>query len=494
MTGSTSRPGSLFMRIVCSLAMLAGLASCAWMRNDPGTRPLIAPDRIGLANDIHLARDGWPGSRWWTRYADAQLDALVERGLGDSPNMRVARARIEQARADVERAQAATQFQAALIGRVSQQWSKSISSSSPLTDPIPDPEDGGYNSGAHSGTVSSIGISGGYEFDLWGMKRSAVAAAIGARNAMLAEAATAELEISTTIARTYFSLQAVMQQIVHLQQIRDILRDSNVAMTARQARGFVTSSTTAKTKDELLKIEQVLASMQAQEISFREVLRALTGAGADDFPLIAMRPLPEPQPQLPATLSYALLSHRPDLVALRWYVQSSFDQIDVAKAAFYPNFDIKALLGITSIRIEDVLNVTSLQFRLMPGVSLPIFDGGRLNANLRKTRAASNTLIEQYNQAVLGAVRDVAIAATNMQNMEDQARIEWEKSEQAQIGEEEAGARAQRGLASAISAREAQIPVLNAQVQMADICGKRLAAEIALIKALGGGYDTPAMP
>ncbi|KVV40015.1 hypothetical protein WT27_14115 [Burkholderia territorii] len=464
------------------------------MRNDSGSRPMIAPDRIRLANDIHLARDGWPGSRWWTRYADAQLDALVERGLSDSPDMLVARARIEQARADVERSQAATRFQAALVGRVSQQWSKSLSTSSPLTDPIPDPADGGYNSGARSGTVSSIGISGGYELDLWGMKRSAVAAAIGAQNASLAEAAAAELEISTTIVRTYFSLQAVMHQVVHLQAIRDILRDSNAAMTARQARGFVTSSATAKTTDELLKIEQSLVSMQAQEISYREVLRALTGAVADDFPVIAAVSLPEPQPRLPTTLSYALLSHRPDLVALRWYVQSSFDQIDVAKAAFYPNFDIKALLGISSIRIEDILNVTSLQFRLMPGVSLPIFDGGRLNANLRKTRAVSNTLIEQYNQAVLGAVRDVAVAATNMQNMEDQVRIEREKSRQAQIAKDEAQARAQRGLASAISAREAQIPVLSAKVQMIDVRGKRLAAEIALIKALGGGYDAPAMP
>ncbi|MFW2275958.1 efflux transporter outer membrane subunit [Burkholderia orbicola] len=494
MIGFTFHPTSLLFRLTYSFVLLGGLTSCAWIREGHTPRPLITPDRISLAQDIRLARDGWPAARWWTRYDDAQLDALIERGLLDSPSMRVARGRIEQARADVERAQAAAQFQAALVGRVSQQWSKSLESNSPLTDPIPDPQDGGYNSGARSGTVSSAGIAAGYELDLWGLKRSAIAAAIGGQNAQLAETAVAELEISTAITQTYFNLQTSLRKIILLEKIRVILSDANAATNAKRERGFGTSSSTAKSKDDVLKVEQQISSLRALVINYREVLRALVGAGAGDLPETKLVPRQDSQPQLPANLSYALLSHRPDLVALRWYVQSSFDQIDVAKAAFYPNFDIKALLGINSIHIEDVLNVTSLQFRLMPGVTLPIFDGGRLNANLQKARANSDTLIEQYNQAVLNAVRDVAMAATNMRDAEEQVQIEQERYVQEKIGADEMAARAQHGLASRIAAREAQIPLLTAQTQIVDIRGKSLIAEVLLIKALGGGYDAPNTP
>ncbi len=303
-----------------------------------------------------------------------------------------------------------------------------------------------------------------------------------------------ELEIATTVAHTYFSLQTTLRKIVLLERTRDILAESVAAMKARKERGLITQTVVAKANEQRLQTEQLLSLAHTQVIGLREVLRALVGAGADDFAAIQAVPLPQPQPQLPATLSYALLSHRPDLVVLRWYVQSSFDQIDAARAAFYPSFDIKALLGFNAIRIDDVLHIDSRQFRLVPGLTLPLFDGGQLNANLRKARTASNTLIEQYNQAVLNAVRDVAVAATQMQGMEEQARLEQEKYLQVRLGADDAGAHRDRGLVSRVAALEAQIPLLSEEAQLVDTQGKRLAAEISLIKALGGGYDLPDSP
>ncbi|MFC4820189.1 efflux transporter outer membrane subunit [Dokdonella ginsengisoli] len=478
------------------LVLLGALSSCALIREDSAPKPMIAPERIDLATDIRLARDGWPPARWWTRYDDAQLNTLIERGLADSPGVRVARERVEQARADVRRARAATQFKAAAFTRVYRQWSDADGRVGPfsITDPVPGLDDGGYNSGARDGTVSSAGIAGSYVFDLWGLQRSAVDATIGAQNAQLAEAAAVELEIATTVAQTYFSLQTTLRKIALLERTRDILAESVAAMKARKERGLITQTVVAKANEQLLQTEQLLSLAHTQVIGLREVLRALVGAGADDFAAIQAVPLPQPQPQLPATLSYALLSHRPDLVVLRWYVQSSFDQIDAARAAFYPSFDIKALLGFNAIRIDDVLHINSRQFRLVPGLTLPLFDGGQLNANLRKARTASNTLIEQYNQAVLNAVRDVAVAATQMQGMEEQARLEQEKYLQVRQGADDAQAHRDRGLVSRVAALEAQIPLLSEEAQLADTQGKRLAAEISLIKALGGGYDLPDSP
>lgn len=496
MTGRTPTPHSSRWIRSGLLVVLGALSSCALIREDSAPKPLIAPERIDLAKDIRLAREGWPAARWWTRYGDAQLDALIERGLADSPSVRVARDRVEQARADVQRARAATQFKAAAFGRVYRQWSDADGRVGPfsITDPVPGLDDSGYNSGARSGTVSSAGIAGSYVFDLWGLQRSAVDATVGAQNAQLAEAAAVELEIATAIAQTYFSLQTTLRKITLLEQTRDILAESVAAMQARKARGLITQTVVSKASEQLLQTEQLLSLARTQTISFREVLRALVGAGADDFAAIEARPLPQPQPELPATLSYALLSHRPDLVVLRWYVESSFDQIDAARAAFYPSFDIKALLGFNAIRIDDVLHIDSRQFRLVPGLTLPLFDGGQLNANLRKARTASNTLIERYNQAVLDAVRDVAVAATHVQGMEEQARLEQQKYREVRVGADDADARRERGLVSRVAALEARIPLLSEEAQLADTQGKRLAAEITLIKALGGGYDLPEVP
>ncbi|HUD43462.1 MAG TPA: efflux transporter outer membrane subunit [Dokdonella sp.] len=476
--------------------VIGALSSCALIREDSAPRPMIAPERIDLAKDIRLARDGWPAARWWTRYDDAQLNALIERGLADSPGMRVARERVEQARADVRRARAATRLKAAAFGRVYRQWSDADGRVGPfsITDPVPGLDDGGYNSGARDGTVSSAGIAGSYALDLWGLQRSAVEATVGAQNAQLAEAAAAELEIATGVAQTYFSLQTTLAKIALLERMRDIQAESVAAMKARRERGLVAQSAVAKPTEQLLQAEQLLSLARTQLIGFREVLRALVGAGAEDFAAIEAVPLPQPQPELPATLSYALLSHRPDLVVLRWYVESSFDQVDAARAAFYPSFDIKALLGFNAIRIDDVLHIDSRQFRLVPGLTLPLFDGGQLNANLRKARTTSNTLIEQYNQAVLNAVRDVAVAAAQVQGLEEQARLEQAKYRQVRIGGDDADARRARGLLSRVAALEAQIPALHEEAQLADTQGKRLAAEISLIKALGGGYDLPELP
>ena len=157
-----------------------------------------------------------------------------------------------------------------------------------------------------------------------------------------------------------------------------------------------------------LGIEQQIVSAQGQIKQLRESMRALVGAGPDGLPAIEPVALPRSQAALPATLSFELLARRPDLQAMRWHVEASFDRIDAAKAAFYPSFDIKAFFGLNALHLADLFTHASQQINLIPGLYLPIFDGGRLNANLSGAREGSNLLIEQYNQAVLNAVRDVA--------------------------------------------------------------------------------------
>ena len=187
--------------------------------------------------------------------------------------------------------------------------------------------------------------------------------------------------------------------------------------------------------------------------------------------------LPQVQTGIPATLSYELLARRPDLQAMRWYVQASLDQVDSARALFYPSFDIKAFFGLDSIHLHTLFKKTSRQFNFIPGLKLPLFDGGRLNANLEGTRAASNMMIERYNQSVLNAVRDVAVNGTRLQTLNDEREMQAERVE------------ATRFTQRAAEATEARLPVLAEEMSLLMLDSRRVIQSIQLMKSLGGGYQ-----
>jgi multidrug efflux system outer membrane protein len=238
----------------------------------------------------------------------------------------------------------------------------------------------------------------------------------------------------------------------------------------------------------LLGVDRQITAAQGQIKETREMLRAMVGRALPDIQPVA---LPQAADSLPAALSYQLLARRPDLQVMRWYVQSSMSEVQAAKAAFYPSLDIKAFFGIDSIQLSKLFRAASTQFNLIPGLYLPIFDGGRLNANLGGARAASNILIEQYNQAVLDAVRDVAVSGNRLQTLDEERRLQVDKVDAARYAQEAADAAYQRGLGSRLSAEEARLPLLAEQTALLLLDGERLGQDVKLTKALGGGYQAP---
>jgi multidrug efflux system outer membrane protein len=173
-------------------------------------------------------------------------------------------------------------------------------------------------------------------------------------------------------------------------------------------------------------------------------------------------------------------------------VEASFSRIDAAKAAFYPSFDIKAFFGFNALHLADLFTHASQQINLIPGLTLPIFDGGRLNANLSGAREGSNLLIEQYNQAVLNAVRDVAQTGSRLQDLDAETALQKQRIESVAFARDSVEAHYQRGLTNRLAALEARQPVIAEQVALLTLNGQILSQEIALTKALGGGYRAAA--
>lgn len=469
------------------LCLLAAASGCARVRND--TPPAQARDiqQVRLANDIHLARDGWPDARWWARYKDPQLDALIDRALAGSPTMAMARQRLSQARSQTELLNAGASLQVSAFAMLDRQRASANGFLGPYGTSAPALRITGpwYTEG-------TVGLFGSLSPDIWGVHRSAVRASIGAENARVAELADVELGLSTSVAQLYVGLQTSYQLLDLLQEARDVLAFVVRAHQGRASGGLEAQVPLQSARAQLLAVDRQIAAVHGQVTALRENLRALLGAGPDDLPEVAPRSLPDAAGGLPDELSYELLARRPDLQAMHWYVQASMDQVAAARAAFYPSFDIKALYALDTIHLDNLFKHASQQINLIPGLYLPVFDGGRLNAQLHNAKTASNLLIEQYNQAVLDAVRDVAVSASRLQSLEDERRLQADKVTAVRFAQQAADAMHDRGLGSRVIAMESRLPVISEQSALLFIDGQRLSQQIALIKALGGGYRAQA--
>ncbi|CAG9253280.1 MdtP family multidrug efflux transporter outer membrane subunit [Paraburkholderia unamae] len=477
---------------VCRVGVLSGVLGgvlsltpgCALMRNDAPVHAQIPPERIRLASDIHLARDGWPDAQWWTRYDDPQLDALIERALKGSPTLAAAQLRVAQSGSQVDLLRAGSNLQVSALGFLNEQHVSSNGFLGPYALNAPKL---GFSGPWY--TEGTVGLFAGLNVDIWGRQRSLVEAAIGARNARVAEEAAVELAISTEVAQLYFSMQASYRLLDLLRQTREVLAYAVQAHEGKAATGLEARVPMHGARGQLLGVDRQIAAAQGQITQTREMLRAVVGGGADSLPEIRPVALPQAAAGLPAVLSYQLLARRPDLQAMRWYVQSSLSEVQAAKAAFYPSIDIKAFFGLDTIQLSKLFRAASTQFNLIPGLYLPIFDGGRLNANLGGARAASNILIEQYNQAVLDAVRDVAVSGSRLQTLDEERGLQADKVEAARFAQEAADAAYRRGLASRLSAEEARLPLLAEQTALLLLDGERLGQDLILTRALGGGYE-----
>ncbi len=458
-------------------------AACAVIHHDSPPAAIIGSQQIRLAAGIQLANEGWPSARWWEQYHDPQLDALIELALAHAPTLAIAREHVSQAHAQVELVRAAAGLQMNALAEADRERVSAHGFLSAYASH--DPAIGASGPWYWTGLV---GLDAHYDIDIWGKQRDLVRAALGEQNARRAEKSQSELELSAGVAQLYFGIQTTYASLDVLRQLREVHAFELDTRTARHERGLEALTQTATARAQLLAIDQQIASTSEQIVHAREALRALAGVGADDLPPLAPVQLPAPSAALPSTLSYELLARRPDLQAIRWLVQASFDRIDAAKAAFYPSFDISAFFGFNALRMRDLFTHSSQQIDLIPGLTLPIFDGGRLNANLHGARAASNTLIEQYDQAVLDAVRDVAQGGSAIDDLDRRVQLQHQRIDALQFASDSADASYRTGLADRTTALQAKEPLLEGRLALVELSGDEIEAGVALTEALGGGY------
>lgn len=463
-------------------ALLAALAvgGCAALPGSRASRPPLTELALPTMPAPAAAIDAWPAEDWWKAYADPQLDALIERALADSPTLAAARARLAQAAAaaGVARGSAAPQANADLSASRGRQSGKYL---------IPPPPLG---PGGEYITQGQASLSLGYDLDLWGRNAALIAAARGQADAAAFDEAAARLALTTGIARAYAQLASQYElldiaeaTLKQRQQIADLTR-------RRLAAGLDTSVEVRQAETGTASLQAEIVQLQSAVAVTRLQLAALAGAMPDAAAGIARPQLQTPPFNLPAGLPLDLLGRRPEIAAQRARIGAAGAEIAAARAQFYPNINLAALIGYQAIGLGKLFEAASLTNSVGPALHLPLFDGGRLRANYAAKMADLDGAVAQYNQSVLAAAQDAVEQLTRSAALEREAAATGAAVDAAREAYRIALLRYREGLSSYLSVLAVENQLLTQRRAMADLKARRLDLQIALVRALGGGFDS----
>lgn len=474
---TSTGPRSGLKPVLSALAFAVLLAGCASSRGlAPEGRPLDADSLQAQRSlsGVAVSDSAFPRQDWWTSLGDAQLDALITEALQGTPSLDAADARVRQAIAQAGLADAARK---PTLGASAQY------SGLQLPETVaPEPLGGSYQG------VGLLSLNFKYTFDLWGGEKAKWQAALGQARAAEVDAQAARLTLSSGIARSYVALaQAFAANDVAK---ADHERATRLLELGRQrvAAGLDNQLQIRNAESAVASAEQQMQATEHEIETTRNALAALLGKGPDRGRDIA-RPavLSAASPTIPSVLPSELLGHRPDVVAARWRVEAAQRGIDASKAAFYPTINLSAMAGLAAGNVGDLFGSDALLLQGGPAISLPIFDGGRLRNQLAGSDAGYDLAVASYNQALVGALREVADALHSARSLDGQIVSATQARDAAQSAWDIATSRYRAGLGTQLDVLAAQRPLLELDRQLTVLRAQRLAASIDLDRALGGG-------
>jgi NodT family efflux transporter outer membrane factor (OMF) lipoprotein len=469
------------VRTVLLLAAAALLAACA---STGGEHPLaVRADASRLAAgkslaDASVSDAGWPAEDWWKRYGDPQLDALVDEALRASPTLRVADARVRKAMAAAGVANAARRAQVnASANATRQRFSENYI--------FPPPLGGSWE------TPADLTATLGFDLDLWGRQRAAYEGALDDVHAAEVDRHGARLLLATSVVRAYIRLQQAFDERDIANRLLDERRSLVRLVEQRKESGLDSAVELREAQAALPAAEERIAQLDETIALTRNQIAALLGAGPDRGIAIA-RPAMKAVAGavLPTRVPADLLGRRPDIVAQRWRIEAASRRIDSAKAAFYPDVNLAAFVGLQSIGLGDLLKTGSIQPGVGAALRLPIFDGGRLRADLASKDADHDIAVEQYNQSLADALREVADQLASLRSVERQRAQAEEGGRLAKDAYDLAMLRYREGLGNYLQVLTAETQVLGQRNLQAALDARALDAGVSLTRALGGGYPT----
>ena len=463
----TSPRGTWLRRAPIILPLLAS-AACAAVP-DLGTPPAMrSASEYAASASLTPTGAAWPDKGWWLRYNDAQLDQLIEEGIAGSPDIEVAAARFRTAEGFAQQAGAATL--PSIDAFATSEFSK--------------------QDGTKLLSKGNAGLSLSFDLDLWGKNRAALAAATSDAEAAGFELAQARLVLTTGIASTYADLAQLYRQRDTLESALQIRSHTLKLVAQRVETGLDTRAELKQAEGRVSEARDDLAANEEAIGLTRNALAALIGKGPDRGLSIGRPAVASFAAQgIPANATIDLIGRRPDIAAYRATVEAGASRIKEARAAFYPNISISALVGLATFGIGDnIFSSTSSFGSVSPAVTLPIFHGGALQGQYRGARGRYDEAVALYNRQVITALRETADAVTSRRALD--ARLSESRSALASFEEANSLARKryESGLSTYLDVLSAEESVLGARLNVAELETRAFILDVALVRALGGGF------
>jgi NodT family efflux transporter outer membrane factor (OMF) lipoprotein len=417
---------------------------------------------------------------WWTRYGDPELDALESRTETSNPTLAEAVARFDQANAFAREARAG------LMPTVSANASATRNRQS---------NDRPLRSASQPSYYAADTIQGtaAYELDLWGRLRNLANAARAQTQASAADEEDVRLSLEAQLADDYVRLRGLDAQATLLRQTVDDYARANQLTNIRHTGGVASGVDVGRSTTQLEAARAQVNDVAAQRALYEHAIATLVGETPSALS-IPVQAETIALPNVPTGLPSTLVQRRPDVAAAERNAAAANFQIGVAKAAFFPDISLQALGGLQNTGGGNLIGAPDSFWTLGPALAQTIFDGGLRRARLAASRAAFTEASQAYRAVVLRAFQEVEDNLALLNDLaaestdEDAAVVAARRTEALTL------IRYRDGAVNYLEVVIAQNAALDAERAAIALRTRRLQASVALIRALGGGWDTSLAP
>jgi len=405
-----------------------------------------------------------PGA-WWQLYRDPYLDALIERMQAGNQSLAASEARYRGARALVQGSRAR------LLPQLRQGADQTRSG----------------NQGAVNNSYN-LSTSASWEIDLWGKLRRQLESDKASLDASAADLAAVHLSLAAELAENYLQLRVLDEQKRLLTRSVEAYRRS-LKLTENQYRaGIVPKSDVSQALAQLKSTEAQSIDLEYRRALLEHAIAVLLGVPPSDFAIDEVAQLPH-LPAIPPELPSALLERRPDIAAAQRRVIAANASIGVEQAAWYPDLTLSASGGWRSGTFDQWVSAPNRLWSLGSAFAMPLFDGGRIRSRVAQAEAAYEQTVADYRQSVLQALREVEDALVGLAVLEREYQVQQEALAAAEESLRLIENQYRFGTVDYNSVISVQTSALSSERSLLELKNSQLAASLALLKALGGGWQ-----
>ena len=419
---------------------------------------------------------------WWEVFRDDDLNSFEHEALQSNQTIKISVSRLEQARA-LAAVQISTQFpQLATAPSVERQrlsGNRPPNSNFTVISPV-------------SQNNYTLPFTVNYELDIFGRRRRSIEAAQASYQSNAADLENVRLLVTSELAGDFFSLRQLDTQISLLSRTVDALTKGLDLVNSRYHGGVASGLDVAQEETLLYTTRTQLTLLNQQRKQFEDAIAVLVGKSAPDFH-IAARELSVQPPALNAGLPSDLLERRPDIAEAEREMAVANAQIGIAKAAYYPSFNLFANGGWQAADIAKLASIQSTFWAIGANVAESIFTGGARRAQVQYAQAGYDATVANYRGTVLQAFREVQDSLTGLTILDQAFQSQQQAVDASRRNLDIATNRYKGGLVSYLDVVTAQQTLLTNEQELAILQGQKLVTSVLLVKALGGGWDASSL-